>query len=68
MLATMTPSIQAVTRARTVGVDVFNVIDRHSSISDVPNALKTCDLKDKIVFKGITFRYPTAPASVKNVL
>lgn len=38
MLASLSPSIQAVTRAKTIGADVFDVIDRKPAIRDNANA------------------------------
>jgi ABC-type multidrug transport system fused ATPase/permease subunit len=61
MLASLTPAIQAITRAKTIGTSVFDVLDRKPAIRDNSNALKSFELKDKIRFRGITFRYPTAP-------
>ena len=68
MAMALTPNIQAVAKARVVGRKVFDVIDRVPLIKDKEDAITSYTLDDKITFKDVSFRYPTAPENVGNVL
>jgi ABC-type multidrug transport system fused ATPase/permease subunit len=73
MLGVMTfmalnPNIQALAKALAVGVRVFDVIDREPEIIDRPDCKNDYTLKEAIRFEGVTFKYPTAPDHVRNVL
>ena len=54
--------------AKIVGGLIFNVIDRVPEVRDSPETTGTVDLKDEIKFVDVTFKYPTAPAELKNIL
>jgi ABC-type multidrug transport system fused ATPase/permease subunit len=49
-------------------VRVFDVIDREPEIIDRPDCKNDYTLKEAIRFEGVTFKYPTAPDHVRNVL
>ena len=51
-----------------MGKRVFDVIDRVPEIRDKENAKTTFSLHKSIQFKNVTFKYPTALPSVRNVL
>ena len=55
-------------KARVLGKLIFDIIDRVPEIRDHPGSSSTFDIKKEINFKNISFRYPTAPSNVKNVL
>ena len=64
----LNPNVQAVAKSLVVGQKVFEVIDRESKIQDKPGCVETFNLQRHIRFENVTFRYPTAPATVRNVL
>ncbi len=73
MLGVMTfmalnPNINALAKALAVGVKVFDVIDREPEIIDKESCKDEFTLKEAIRFTDVTFKYPTAPDHVRNVL
>lgn len=60
-LAGITPILPAISRALICGKKIFDVIEREPQIKSLPNAIENIRLKDKISFKDVHFRYPTAP-------
>jgi len=68
MLFGLTPNMQAMIKAKVIGHTIFDVIDRVPEIRDHDKCTEKFEIKFSISFKGITFRYPTAPEHVKNVL
>lgn len=68
MLFGLTPNMQAMIKAKVIGHTVFDVIDRVPEIRDHDKCTEKFEVKRSISFKDITFRYPTAPEHVKNVL
>ena len=62
--------IPAVVRAKTVGYEVIEVIDRIPKIrspDEAYNRVTNIDIQDGIKFENLTFRYPTAPEGAKDV-
>jgi hypothetical protein len=57
-----------VSKATVVGKKVFDVIERVPKIKDHDKCIDKFSLKDKIYFKDVTFKYPTAAENVKNIL
>jgi hypothetical protein len=47
---------------------VFDVIEREPKIKDHDKCTTNFSLKERIYFKDVTFKYPTAAENVKNVL
>ena len=68
MVFGLTPNIQALVKAKVVGKEIFDIIERVPEIKDHENCKPTFEIKKEIRFEKITFRYPTAPENVKNVL
>jgi ABC-type bacteriocin/lantibiotic exporter with double-glycine peptidase domain len=68
MLFGLTPNMQAMIKAKCIGHTIFDVIDRVPEIRDHDGCINKFEIKKSISFKNITFRYPTAPEKVKNVL
>ena len=68
MIFGLTPNIQALIKARVVGKDIFDVIDRVPEIRDHDKCTNDFEIKNHIIFKDLSFRYPTQPAHVRNVL
>jgi ATP-binding cassette subfamily B (MDR/TAP) protein 1 len=68
MLFGLTPNIQALMKAKTIGHVIFDVIDRVPEIRDNENCVDKFEIQNGINFRGVTFRYPTQPENVKNVL
>ena len=68
MLFGLTPNMQAMIKAKVVGYAIFDVIDRVPEIRDHENCTEKFEVKRSISFRDISFRYPTAPPNVKNVL
>jgi ABC-type multidrug transport system fused ATPase/permease subunit len=68
MIFGLTPNIQAIIKARVVGKEIFDVIDRVPEIRDHENCTDNFEIKREVTFKGVSFRYPTQPAHVRNVL
>lgn len=57
----LTPNVQALIKARVVGKVIFDVIDRVPEIKDHEKCMENFEIKSKIKFENITFKYPTAP-------
>jgi hypothetical protein len=55
-------------KAQVVGKKVFDVIEREPMIKDHKNVISEFILKQRIEFRNVTFRYPTAPEGVRSVL
>jgi ATP-binding cassette, subfamily B, bacterial len=55
-------------QAKIVGKKIFDVIDRVPEIRDHDKCVTNFDINRGIKFENITFKYPTAPENVKNVL
>jgi ABC-type multidrug transport system fused ATPase/permease subunit len=68
MLFGLTPNMQAMIKAKAIGYTIFDVIDRVPEINDHDKCSEKFEIKKEIRFENITFRYPTAPEQVKNVL
>ncbi len=68
MIFGLTPNIQAIIKARVVGKAIFDVIDRVPEIRDHEGCSNNFEVKKEITFKDVSFRYPTQPAHVRNVL
>ncbi len=51
-----------------MGKGIFDVIERQSKIQDGRANIKEISVRDKITFKDVTFRYPTALPTTPNVL
>jgi len=68
MIFGLTPNIQALIKARVVGKEIFDVIDRVPEIKDHDKCTNDFEIKNHIIFKDLSFRYPTQPAHVRNVL
>lgn len=68
MIFGLTPNIQALIKARVVGKEIFDVIDRVPDIKDHDKCTNDFEIKNHIIFKDLSFRYPTQPAHVRNVL
>lgn len=64
----LTPNIQAIIKAKVVGKEIFDVIDRVPEIKDHDKCLDNFEVRNSITFEHVTFKYPTAPDYVKNVL
>ena len=64
----LTPNVQALIKARVVGKVIFDVIDRVPEIKDHEKCMENFEIKSKIKFENITFKYPTAPEKTQNVL
>ena len=68
MLFGMTPNVQALVKAKTVGHTIFDVIERVPLINDHEKSVENFDVLNEIKFEGVSFKYPTAPENSKNVL
>lgn len=62
------PNIQAIMAAKTLGVLIFDVIEREPLVQNGRNPISEINLKKSINFDNVTFKYPTAPAEHKPVL
>ena len=64
------PNVQSLMAAKTLGVLIFDVIDRVPEIRNTENTKRGIgiQLKNAITFENVTFKYPTAPAEHKPVL
>jgi ABC-type multidrug transport system fused ATPase/permease subunit len=62
------PNIQAVMSSKVVGKLLFDVIDRVPTVTDHDDSKPFNDIKETIRFRDVTFRYPTAPPEIRNVL
>lgn len=68
MIFGLNPNVQALVKAKVVGKFVFDVIDRTPLIKDKEGSRDSLVLNRSIRFENVTFKYPTAPEKVKNVL
>lgn len=68
MIFSVTPQLEALVKAKVVGKQIFDVIDRVPEIRDHDSGVDTYSITKNIRFEGITFKYPTAPANSRNVL
>ena len=71
-LTAILPNITNLSKALVVGKKIFDVIERVPEIGEnqdvkVDNEERIA-LKEGIEFKGVHFRYPTAPESIPNTL
>lgn len=55
-------------KARVVGKSIFDVIDRVPEIRDHENCTDKFEVKESIRFEKVSFRYPTQPVNLRNVL
>ena len=68
MIFGLSPNIQALIRAKVVGRMIFDVIEREPKIRDIEGCVSDFDVTKSIRFENVSFRYPTAPPNVRNVL
>lgn len=61
------PLFPAIIRALVCMKKVFEVIERVPKIKDEPGCLDNIQLKNKIVFKNVQFRYPTQVAKTRDI-
>mmetsp|Transcript_33222 Transcript_33222/g.23957 ORF Transcript_33222/g.23957 Transcript_33222/m.23957 type:complete len:112 (+) Transcript_33222:984-1319(+) len=54
------PNVQALVQSKTLGVLIFDVIERQPEIRDRHDAETVIKLDDQIKFTNVTFKYPTA--------
>jgi len=54
------PNIQALVQSKTLGVLIFDVIERVPEIRDRHDCIPSLSLNQEIKFTNITFKYPTA--------
>ena len=66
------PNITNLSKALVVGKKIFDVVERVSEIGENSDEDKTenkmISLKQGIEFKGVYFRYPTAPEGLQDTL
>jgi ABC-type multidrug transport system fused ATPase/permease subunit len=62
------PNVQAIMQAKTLGVQIFSVIEREPVVRNVASPSKQFTLEDAITFQNVTFKYPTAPEEHKPTL
>ena len=56
------PNIKCVTEGRIAGKAAYDIIEREPKIKiDDPSAQPVGEIRGKIEFKNVTFRYPTRP-------
>ena len=71
-LTAILPNITNLSKALVVGKKIFDVIERVPEIGEKIEEQKDQDerivLKQGIEFKGVHFRYPTAPESIPDTL
>jgi len=68
MLFGLTPNMQALIKAKVVGHQIFDVIDRVPEIRDHEGSLDKFEVSKHIAFEGVSFRYPTQAETTRNVL
>jgi ABC-type multidrug transport system fused ATPase/permease subunit len=61
------PLFPAIIRALVCMKKVFEVIERVPKIKDEPGCLDNIQLKNKIVYKNVQFRYPTQVAKTRDI-
>lgn len=59
MLFGLTPNIQALVKAKSIGHAIFDVIDRVPEIKDHDECVDRFEIQKSIDFKDVSFRYPT---------
>ena len=62
------PNIQAIVAAKTLGVLIFDVIERVPEIRNSPSPKSHFTLDHQINFNNVTFKYPTSLPEHKPVL
>lgn len=62
------PNVQAIVAAKTLGVLIFDVIERVPEIKNDVNPQESFSLTQSINFKNVTFKYPTSLPEHKPVL
>ena len=62
------PNVQAIVAAKTLGVLIFDVIERVPNVRNGPNPLQKYTLNKGINFNNVTFKYPTSLPEHKPVL
>ena len=64
------PNVQSLVAAKTLGVLIFDVIERVPEIRNTENCRRGIgiQLNKEITFQNVTFKYPTALAEHKPVL
>lgn len=62
------PNIQAIMAAKTLGVLIFDVIERIPLVKNVADPTGYFTLRDSIDFNNVTFKYPTSLPEHKPVL
>lgn len=67
MIFGLSPSVQALVKAKIAGKQIFDVIDRVPTIKDNESCVSVFEVKEGIRFEKVSFKYPTAPEKVKNV-
>lgn len=71
-LTAILPNITNLSKALVVGKKIFDVVERVSEIGENSDEDKTenkmISLKQGIEFKGVHFRYPTAPEGLQDTL
>lgn len=55
-------------QAKTLGAQVFEVIERKPKVRNIVGANDYFSLNDKISFENVTFKYPTAPTEHQPTL
>lgn len=60
--------MQALIKAKCVGHTIFDVLERVPEIRNNENSVEVFEVNDSIKFVDVSFRYPTAPEHIKNVL
>jgi ATP-binding cassette subfamily B (MDR/TAP) protein 1 len=62
------PNVQAIVAAKTLGVLIFDVIERVPEVRNAPGAITQLNLEKEITFNNVTFKYPTSMPEHKPVL
>jgi ABC-type multidrug transport system fused ATPase/permease subunit len=62
------PNVQAIVAAKTLGVLIFDVIERVPEVRNAPGAIPQLNLEKEITFNNVTFKYPTSMPEHKPVL
>lgn len=62
------PNVQAIVSAKTLGVLIFDVIERVPLVRNGPNPSQNMNLTNAINFNNVTFKYPTSLPEHKPVL
>lgn len=62
------PNVQAIVAAKTLGVLIFDVIERVPEVRNANGAITQLNLEREITFSNVTFKYPTSMPEHKPVL